>query len=52
MKIGTFSAGSNVTGIYFDTDRISILCHMYGALALFDYAAAGPYLKMLMNGES
>ena len=27
LKIGAFSAGSNVTGTYFDVDRISILCH-------------------------
>jgi selenocysteine lyase/cysteine desulfurase len=27
LKIGSFCAGSNITGNYFDTDRISILCH-------------------------
>ena len=27
MKIGSFSAGSNITGNIFDTDRIAIMCH-------------------------
>jgi selenocysteine lyase/cysteine desulfurase len=27
LKVGTFSAGSNITGNLFDCDRIAILCH-------------------------
>lgn len=27
IKIGAFSAGSNITGNLFDTDRISVICH-------------------------
>ena len=27
VKIGTFSAGSNITGVLVDTDRLAILCH-------------------------
>lgn len=27
LKIGAFSAGSNITGNLFDADRISVLCH-------------------------
>jgi len=26
-KIGTFSAGSNITGLLFDVDRIAVMCH-------------------------
>lgn len=49
VKIGSFSAASNVTGIITDVDEVAILLHHHGALALFDYAAAGPYLPIDMN---
>jgi len=52
MKIGSFSAGSNIVGTLFDTDRISIICHKYSALAIFDYAAVAPYVEINMNGVS
>jgi selenocysteine lyase/cysteine desulfurase len=50
LMIGSFSAASNVTGILTDVDAVSILLHRHGALALWDYAAAGPYLPIEMNG--
>ena len=37
--LGSFSACSNVTGIYSDTRRISQLLHRYGGFACFDFAA-------------
>ena len=46
LKIGSFSAASNVTGILTDTVRITELLHAHGALAFWDYAAAGPYLDI------
>ena len=49
LKIGMFSAGSNVTGILSDVPRIAETLHDYGALAFFDYAAAGPYVAIDMN---
>lgn len=49
LRIGSFSAASNVTGIMSDTDVISSLLHEHGALAFWDYAAAGPYLPIDMN---
>jgi selenocysteine lyase/cysteine desulfurase len=49
LKIGSFSAASNVTGILSDTHAIAALLHTHGALALFDYAAAGPYVPIEMN---
>ena len=52
LKIGSFSAASNVTGILTDTYAISRLLHEYGALAIWDFAAAGPYVKIEMNPES
>jgi selenocysteine lyase/cysteine desulfurase len=49
LKIGSFSAASNVTGIVTDVDAVSILLHRHGALALWDYAAGGPHLRIDMN---
>jgi selenocysteine lyase/cysteine desulfurase len=49
VKIGSFSAASNVTGLLTDVDRISVVLHRHGALACWDYAAAGPYLPIDMN---
>ena len=43
LRIGSFSAASNVTGILTDTDAVSRLLHSRGALSFWDYAAAGPY---------
>jgi selenocysteine lyase/cysteine desulfurase len=49
LKIGAFSAASNVTGIVTDVDAIAIALHRHGALSLWDYASAGPYLPIDMN---
>lgn len=49
LRMGAFSAVSNVTGIIADVDGIAILLHKYGALAFFDYASGAPYIKMDMN---
>lgn len=46
LKIGSFSAASNVTGILTDTAGITELLHEHGALAFWDYAAAGPYVDI------
>ena len=43
LMLGAFSAASNVTGILVDTDAISACLHEYGALAVWDYATAGPW---------
>lgn len=37
--LGSFSACSNVTGIYSDTRAIAQLLHQYGGFACFDFAA-------------
>lgn len=52
IKVGSFIAASNVTGTIFDSDRISVMCHKAGFLAVFDYAAASPYVDINMNGAS
>ena len=49
LKIGSFSAASNVTGIVSDTDGVSALLHRYGALSFWDCAAAAPYVGISMG---
>ena len=46
MKIGTFSAASNVTGIVSDVKQIARILHRHGAYAVLDYAAGGPYMPI------
>jgi len=52
LKIGSFSAASNVTGIISDTYGISALLHRHGALSFWDFAAAAPYIDIEMYGGS
>jgi len=49
LRIGSFSAASNVTGIGSRTGPVTALLHRHGALAFWDFAAAGPYVKLEMN---
>jgi len=51
LKIGSFSAASNVTGIVSDTRAITALLHRHGALSFWDFAAAGPYVEIEMNPQ-
>jgi selenocysteine lyase/cysteine desulfurase len=51
LKIGSFSAASNVTGIGSDTRGVTALLHQHGALAFWDFAAAGPYVDIAMNAQ-
>jgi selenocysteine lyase/cysteine desulfurase len=49
LKIGSFSAASNVTGILTDTDPVTRLLKAHGALSVWDYAGGGPYLPIDMG---
>jgi selenocysteine lyase/cysteine desulfurase len=49
LKIGSFSAASNVTGIVSNSNELTVLLHRHGALAFWDFAAAAPYVKIEMN---
>lgn len=51
LRIGSFSAASNVTGIISDWRGISALLHRHGALAFWDFAAAAPYVEMDMRRD-
>jgi selenocysteine lyase/cysteine desulfurase len=48
LKIGSFSAASNVTGIMSNTCAIADLLHRHGALSFWDFAAAAPYVEIEM----
>jgi selenocysteine lyase/cysteine desulfurase len=52
LRIGSFSAASNVTGILSDTDRITTLLHEHGALSFWDFAAAAPYVPISMGSPA
>eukprot|EP00960_Hanusia_phi_P010299 301115-Hanusia_phi.AAC.5 len=49
LKIGAFSAASNISGILVDTVQLAIALHRHDALAFFDFATAGPYCPISMN---
>ena len=51
LKIGSFSAASNVTGILSDATSISIMLHQHGALSFWDVAAAAPYVSIEMESN-
>ncbi len=52
LRIGSFSAASNVTGIVSDTIGITRILHQHDALAFWDFAAAGPYVEISMDPDS
>ncbi|GLE09586.1 hypothetical protein PINS_up021314 [Pythium insidiosum] len=49
LKMGAFSAASNLTGVLSDVDTITAVLHMHGALAFWDYATCAPYVAIDMN---
>lgn len=51
MKIGSFSAASNVTGILAPVEEIARILHMHGAYAFFDYAAFAPYGRINISRD-
>jgi len=44
--IGSFSAGSNVTGIKTDVEGVARIMKKYGGLCFYDYGALGPYVPI------
>ena len=49
LRIGSFSAASNVTGMRSPVREIARLLHRHDAYACFDYAASAPYAAIDMN---
>ncbi|MBK7717065.1 MAG: aminotransferase class V-fold PLP-dependent enzyme [Gemmatimonadetes bacterium] len=52
LRIGSFSAASNVTGVISDTSAISSLLHRHGALSFWDFAASAPYVQVEMRSPT
>jgi selenocysteine lyase/cysteine desulfurase len=51
LKIGSFTAASNVTGIRPDVHALAAIMHEYGGLCFVDFAAAAPYVDMDMHPD-
>ena len=45
-KVGSFSAASNVTGLVTDVRAVARILHRHGAVAVFDFAASAPYVRI------
>jgi selenocysteine lyase/cysteine desulfurase len=52
IKIGSFSAASNVTGLISPVYEIARIMHKYDGIVCFDYAASAPYVKIDMNKDA
>ena len=51
IKIGAFSAGSNVTGYIPPIYELAKMMHEYDGLCFIDYAASAPYIKIDMHRD-
>ncbi len=49
LRIGSFSAASNVTGMRSPVHEIARMLHAHDAYACFDFAASAPYVGIDMN---
>ena len=51
VKIGSFTACSNVTGVFTPYHQMAKLMHEYGGVCFIDFAASAPYVDMNMHPE-
>ncbi|MGE0087914.1 MAG: aminotransferase class V-fold PLP-dependent enzyme [Bacteroidales bacterium] len=51
LKIGSFSAASNVTGVKPDYHKLARIMHEYGGISFVDFAASAPYVEINMHPE-
>ncbi|MCF8234729.1 MAG: aminotransferase class V-fold PLP-dependent enzyme [Bacteroidales bacterium] len=51
LKLGAFTACSNVTGIETPYHKMAKIMHQHGGLAFIDYAASAPYVDINMHPE-
>jgi len=51
LKIGSFSAASNVTGVKPPYHKLAKLMHEYGGVCFVDFAASAPYVEINMHPE-
>ncbi|MEO9964179.1 MAG: aminotransferase class V-fold PLP-dependent enzyme [Reichenbachiella sp.] len=52
LKIGAFTAGSNVTGVITPIHDMAEIMHKNGGYCFVDYAATAPYVTMDMHPEN
>lgn len=52
IKIGSFSAGSNVTGIIPPYYELAEIMHLHNGIAIVDFAASAPYIEINMHPEN
>jgi selenocysteine lyase/cysteine desulfurase len=50
-KIGSFSAGSNVTGIQLPYHQLAKKMHQHGGICFVDFAASAPYVDINMHPD-
>ena len=48
LRLGTFSAASNVTGVTSDLRALARAMHAHGGIIACDFAAGGPYMPICM----
>lgn len=51
LKIGSFTACSNVTGIQTPYHKLAKIMHQHGGLCFVDFAASAPYVEINMHPE-
>ena len=51
LKIGSFSAASNVTGVKTPYHQMAKIMHEYGGVCFVDFAASAPYAEINMHPE-
>lgn len=51
FKIGSFSACSNVTGVFTPYHTLARIMHEHGGLCFIDFAASAPYVDINMHPE-
>jgi selenocysteine lyase/cysteine desulfurase len=49
LKIGSFTACSNVTGVFTPYHELAKIMHQHGGLCFVDFAASAPYVKIDMH---
>jgi selenocysteine lyase/cysteine desulfurase len=49
VKFGSFSAGSNITGVRTPVYEVARICHRHQTPVFFDFAAVAPYAELDMN---
>ncbi len=52
VRFGSFSAGSNITGLRTPVYEVARLCHRHGTPVFFDFAAVAPYAEIDMNRDA